>query len=112
VHRHLALKSSTKEKEKKKRRKEDTSFCFTMATTQEHVSKKAKLADGKAGAATMDHDSPEKENGAGSSKAEGGYSEGNVHDLMRMYYSRLFPCKAMVGGLRTFHHVLCSQNTN
>lgn len=73
-----------------------------MATTanaaQEHVSKKAKLADGKEGgesaAASMDHDSPDKEN-AGGAKAES-YSEGNVHDLMRLYYARLFPAKSMM----------------
>ena len=68
-----------------------------MATTtnagREHVSKKAKLGEG--GPSAMDHDSPDKENavaGAGRTK----FTEGNVHDLMRLYYARLFPARSMM----------------
>jgi DNA primase small subunit len=63
----------------------------------EPVSKKAKLDEA---ADAMDHDSPTagKENASGppAIASKGGYAEGNVHDLMPLYYARLFPAKSMM----------------
>ena len=62
------------------------------AVDAEHVSKKPKLD----AAEVMDHDSPEKENASARAGGKTAYTEGDVHDLMPLYYARLFPANSMM----------------
>ena len=66
--------------------------CKMSAVDAEHVSKKPKLD----AAEDMDHDSPEKENASARAGGKTAYTEGDVHDLMPLYYARLFPANSMM----------------
>ena len=64
-----------------------------MATASHHAAPAAKKPKVDAGAGAGDMETDDKENTANGANT---YAEGDVHDLMKLYYARLFPARSMM----------------